>query len=405
MSGVTFINNDKRAILNAGTLNVAGSRFEDNTSSASGSAISNESGGTLTVADSVFVNNRAPNSYSGGAIYSSSTAGVVTISRSVFSANSAGGGGALVNFGSMTISQSLFTGNSATSDGGGAIEAHSGPTPTTTLNISNTTISGNTARRGGGIYGVGPNPSNAATLTNVTLTGNTAPADAANMGGGNITVGGEVSITLINTLVANPGGTASNCKKDSTGAAAIVNDGGNTQSVGVTCGAAIPVADPKLGPLEDNGGATATHALAADSPARDAGNNAKCAATDQRGVVRPQNGSCDIGAFEYGALPVLSTYAPACAPSGRSFTLTVNGSNFIGGAKSSRIVLNGTALPTTLVSPTQLSAVVPAGAVTGAPGSSLPMSVQTPVVDGGSSATVDLTICSLYQTYIPGALK
>ncbi len=68
---------------------------------------------------------------------------------------------------------------------------------------------------------------------------------------------------------------------------------------------------PLLGPLQVNGGHTATHALLEGSPAIDAGNEAvpgsggtACAATDQRGVGRPRDGNadfirrCDIGAFE-----------------------------------------------------------------------------------------------------------
>ena len=63
--------------------------------------------------------------------------------------------------------------------------------------------------------------------------------------------------------------------------------------------------DPKLGPLQDNGGATFTHALLAGSPAIDKGNSTLT--TDQRGFSRPvddpasPNGSgnlSDIGAFE-----------------------------------------------------------------------------------------------------------
>ena len=40
-----------------------------------------------------------------------------------------------------------------------------------------------------------------------------------------------------------------------------------------------------------------THALLAGSPAIDAGNNAVCAATDQRGVAR--DAACDVGAYEF----------------------------------------------------------------------------------------------------------
>ena len=60
------------------------------------------------------------------------------------------------------------------------------------------------------------------------------------------------------------------------------------------------VADPRLGPLLDNGGETNTHALLAGSPARDAGGDGECATTDQRGVARPFGHACDVGAFEDG---------------------------------------------------------------------------------------------------------
>ena len=53
-----------------------------------------------------------------------------------------------------------------------------------------------------------------------------------------------------------------------------------------------------LGPLADNGGPTLTHALLAGSPAIDAADAAACPATDQRGVVRPRDAGCDVGAFE-----------------------------------------------------------------------------------------------------------
>ncbi len=61
-----------------------------------------------------------------------------------------------------------------------------------------------------------------------------------------------------------------------------------------------------LGPLADNGGPTQTLALLPGSPAIDAGDDALCPSTDQRGEIRPQDGNndglakCDIGAFELG---------------------------------------------------------------------------------------------------------
>jgi cysteine-rich repeat protein len=63
--------------------------------------------------------------------------------------------------------------------------------------------------------------------------------------------------------------------------------------------------DPALGPLQDNGGPTFTHALLEGSAALDAANPATpgsgdpaCEEDDQRGVTRPQGPRSDIGAFE-----------------------------------------------------------------------------------------------------------
>jgi hypothetical protein len=65
-------------------------------------------------------------------------------------------------------------------------------------------------------------------------------------------------------------------------------------------------ADPLLGPLQDNGGPTWTHALLPGSPAIDAGSSGGLN-TDQRGAPRPYDvpgipnaaDGSDIGAFEY----------------------------------------------------------------------------------------------------------
>ena len=61
--------------------------------------------------------------------------------------------------------------------------------------------------------------------------------------------------------------------------------------------------NPVLGPLQNNGGPTQTMARGAGSAARDAANDAICAAPpvdnlDQRGIARPQGPHCDIGAVE-----------------------------------------------------------------------------------------------------------
>jgi hypothetical protein len=60
----------------------------------------------------------------------------------------------------------------------------------------------------------------------------------------------------------------------------------------------VIVTAPLLDSLADNGGPTLTHALLAGSPAIDAGDDAVCPETDQRGVSRPQGAACDVGAYE-----------------------------------------------------------------------------------------------------------
>jgi hypothetical protein len=56
--------------------------------------------------------------------------------------------------------------------------------------------------------------------------------------------------------------------------------------------------DPLLGPLQNNGGPTRTHALLPGSPAINAGSNPLGLATDQRGSPREAGGRADMGSYE-----------------------------------------------------------------------------------------------------------
>ncbi|MCA9978928.1 MAG: hypothetical protein KC413_24375, partial [Anaerolineales bacterium] len=106
---------------------------------------------------------------------------------------------------------------------------------------------------------------------------------------------------------------------------------------------AILFSDPLLGALAENGGPTQTRALSSGSPAIDAGNNAVCPATDQRGIVRPQGGGCDVGAYE---LLVVLTASPAMIDASAPVTLTVKGYGF---TAASIVLWDGTAVPTTYI--------------------------------------------------------
>jgi hypothetical protein len=79
---------------------------------------------------------------------------------------------------------------------------------------------------------------------------------------------------------------------------------GANNLIPVSVGAQIPSdtmhSCPRLGPLRNNGGPTATHALVSHSPAIDAGNNAASQDFDQRGSpnARVSGSAADIGAYE-----------------------------------------------------------------------------------------------------------
>jgi uncharacterized repeat protein (TIGR01451 family)/CSLREA domain-containing protein len=238
-----------------------------------------DTGVTVTISDLTIRGGNVPGE-SGGGVRNAGT--LLSLDSTTVSGNDASGNGGGVlneNGSSLTLTASTVSTNNAsgaTSDGGGIYNAGS-------VTVTNSTISDNTATNsGGGIF----NSSGAtATSTNATISNNN--------GGGIVNSGGGTA-TVTNTIVAN--NTGGNC----TG---TITSGGNNLDSGNSCGFAtaddITGQNPLLGALTNNGGPTQTRALLAGSPAIDAGNNMACPTTDQRGAVRPFNGICDIGAFEF----------------------------------------------------------------------------------------------------------
>ena len=264
----------------------------------------------------------------GGGLFNS---GVLVLTSVIVSGNTAAGsGGGIENVNDLTLVDSVVTGNTAVAGGGGIDNA-------LTAKLSNTTVSNNTADSGGGIA----NATQDMTLTNVTVSGNTATA----AGGGiyNQVVASLTAVTIANNTAPSGSGlynvsdvtlsyvilanntSEGNCT--SIGVATVTSKGHNLDS-GTSCGLSGPgdivSRDPGLGPLQDNGGRTPTHALLAGSPAIDAGGtDCPPPATDQRGVDRPADGNedgvaaCDIGAYEVG--PLTTTPPPGC-PADASFS-------------------------------------------------------------------------------------
>lgn len=237
-------------------------------------------------------------------------------------------GSGVVNIGQMTLSGSTISGNSSLFDGGG-LEAGYGDT-----NVVNCTISGNTsATIGGGVSLFG---TASIELTSVTITGNSANGTGQTSHGGGglasrptISQGGRVLVR--NTLIA--GNFTASIGPDAIGE--VISLGFNLigqrdDSLGwVTrdrTGDSFAPLDPLLGPLQDNGGPTPTHALLAGSPAVDGGDPTLGGSVDQRGTVRFHSGfnpPVDIGAFDAGVRGNFRLVAPAEVAAGAPFAITV----------------------------------------------------------------------------------
>ncbi|MEO8609111.1 MAG: choice-of-anchor Q domain-containing protein [Chloroflexota bacterium] len=299
---------DGGGILNNGTLSLIDSHVQGNqTDKGSGGAIGNT--GTMTITNVVINDNTAVDG-AGGGIENNGTLNVIdsTIRNNTATNGVVGGGGIHNENGSATLTRVTLNDNAAVS-GGGIENRLDG----STITITNSTISGNAAVYDGG--GISVSFDAAVTLNNTTITNNIADSDHDGVGqGGGLYNGGFGStVTLQNTLISgniDQGGEAPDC-----GGEALTSEDYNL--IGTLSGCSVngttthnlSEIDPQLGPLLSNGGPTQTQALLVGSPAINAGNNSKCESIDQRGVARPQQSLCDIGAYEYvtGSPVILST--------------------------------------------------------------------------------------------------
>ena len=270
------------AFWGSGRLEISGSSLSGNTAMDEGGAIVNFGGGAVTLMDSVVSGNQAVNLRGGGLVnFIGST---MTVVETTVSDNMAGTlGGGVLNNGTLTLERSTVSGNVAGGAGGGL---QAGGTTT----MTNVTISGNTAGGGGG----GIVNDGTLAVASVTIAANTSGAPGGGIAGGGAAVAANAIL-------------AENAPDNCAGAVASL---GNNLDDGTSCGFGqatdLTDVDAQLEPLAGNGGRTRTHALAAQSPAVDAGGDAACPAVDQRGVARPQGTGCDIGAFELGGAPAVA---------------------------------------------------------------------------------------------------
>jgi len=199
-----------------------------------------------------------------------------------------------------------------------------------TLNVENATISGNLGTE---IF-VGSGAT--ANLTNSTLsdghefglvdegTASFLNVTVVHNASGGVGGTGSGTVNLTNTIVGLNG--SPQC-----GSNTITND--HSLASDTSCGgeAQFQNKTPLLQTsLLNDGGSTTLYSEKAGSPTIDAGDPAKCPATDQRGYPRPDVGGtgCDIGADEYSpALPHIMVPAeivtPATGPSGAAVNYSV----------------------------------------------------------------------------------
>ena len=274
------------------TVTISGLTITNGHDDTLGGGIENEQGATLTISNSILSSNVAGSvgnpAVQGGGIHS---LGTLTIVNTTITANSAGGisgvGGGIYNGGTVTILNSTVSANTASAGGG----LNNGSAAGIAATITNSTFSGNAAVAYGGACFNGGRLH----LTNSTLSGN-----SANTGSGILVFG---PLQIGNTIL-DKGDTGATI--GSFGAVTVISLGYNLSSddgSGHLTGPGDQInTDPMLGPLQDNGGPTFTHALLRRSPAINAGdpNFTPPPSNDQRGpgFRRVRNGRIDIGSYE-----------------------------------------------------------------------------------------------------------
>jgi hypothetical protein len=284
-----------------------------------GGGIFNEGGNsaTLRLSDCIVSGNSAD---FGGGIFNLN--GALIVNNCTISGNGAAfSGGGITNSASdaaatLTITDSTISDNSATAnDGGGILNGAAGSVASlASVIVSNSTLSGNSATGNGGAVA---NVADVPNLARLTITNSTISDNSATANGGGIYNQGNAQFQIGSTIL-NAGSSGEN-----------IFNGGQATSLGYNLssddGAGILTGtgdqintDPMLGPLQDNGGPTFTHALLPGSPAIDAGDPsfAPPPSFDQRGpgFDRVSGGRIDIGSFELQVSGPTPTPRPSPTP-------------------------------------------------------------------------------------------
>ncbi|MDB4511902.1 hypothetical protein N9060_00425 [Arenicella sp.] len=336
-------NNSKTAIhaFNPEYIKIVDSEISNNTSASCAAlrVISGYWGDSEVTIDGATISQNSATGYGGG---------ICTIPNSVY--------GYILFAPSLNISNSSLTGNLAGGSGGAIYAGGYSSTASGTYldnvgpiliphSIVNSTISGNSAGNSGGAILIGGtanyNDSFHEGEHRLTLINSTVVDNSATYGGGIASTDlGKTNLSIYNSIIAGNSATVSGSEINHLSAISFPNevlaDTNNnvlgsslesnfqafngftpdaSDSTATIDGSNPTMLEDIVDSLQDNGGATQTHALPAGSPSIDAGDLDTClddlvAALDQRGEARGEAGLCDIGAYEVqgtvGALPTIN---------------------------------------------------------------------------------------------------
>lgn len=364
--------------------------------------ISHAAAGALTINDLSLVNGHYANGNAfGGCLYANGPTNLnrVTVSSCSIAGNgSKYGGGGIAVIGDLIVTSSTLSNNTVTS-AGPSLSAGGAAFVVGNATIVDSTISGNTTQGAVGSggyrsYGGGLVVNGALTVRNSTVAFNTA-----GRGGGGI-FGLGYPIELDSTIVANNTAAYTGYFGADIGGYGTLSGADDliiASDLGVPDGTLA--VDPLLLPLANNGGPTATHALAPDSPAIDTGDNASSLPFDQRGdgYLRVSGVAADIGAFEFQqsfAVPtVAKNFAPDTVAVGIGSVLTITLTN----ANATDATLTGNlddAFPAgiTIATPTDAATDCPSGMAVGDAGASQLTLLSGAKIPAEGSCTITVTV-------------
>lgn len=282
-------------------------------------------GGAINIdfdASATFINSIIADSKTtvqGGGINNS---GTLTLDKTIVSGHNSGdNAGGIYNTGTLTIRNSAIINNLADAaapdiieGGGGGVLNEAGAT----LIMVNSTVSGNKSASGTNQDGPGDGGGGILSRGITRIINSTIVNNSAQVGSGIYSETTTANTILYNTIVGNNNGSPDlDGFFDSRSAFNLVSNANGSildaSKGNIVGGATTQRIDLLIGPLQDNGGATLTHALLSGSLAIDAGDNSMVdftlffpdtPALDQRGLQRIAGEIIDIGAYEFGATAV-----------------------------------------------------------------------------------------------------